>query len=156
MTTSTKNTVTTFKTITLSLTLALCSLLGFSQDSKENTKTEGQTITVTVDNVKNNNGKVMVALHSEDTFMRGPGLQNLESTIKEGKISVTFKNVIAGNYAIMVLHDENENKRMDFDNGGMPKESYGMSNNPISYGPPQFSEAKFKVTTENLDLNIRF
>ena len=155
MTTSTTNTVATLKAITLSFTFVLFTLLGFSQDSKKDTAIEGQTVTVTVDNVKNNNGKVMAALHSKDTFMKGAGLQNLESIIKDGKISVTFKNVAAGNYAIMALHDENENKRMDFDNG-MPKESYGMSNNPISYGPPQFSDAEFKVTTENLDLNIRF
>lgn len=151
MTTTNTNNSNTLKLITLSIAFAFCTLLGFSQD----TKTEGQTITVTVDNIKNNNGNVMVALHSEDTFMKGPGLQNLESDIKDGKITVTFKNVASGSYAIMVLHDENKNKRMDFDNG-MPKESYGMSNNPISYGPPQFNEAKFEVAKENLELNIRF
>jgi uncharacterized protein (DUF2141 family) len=151
MTTPTTHRNNTLKVITLSIAFAFCTLLGFSQD----TKTEGQTITVTVNNVKNDTGNVMVALHSVDTFMKGPGIQNLESDIKDGKITVTFKNVASGDYAIMVLHDENKNKRMDFDNG-MPKESYGMSNNPISYGPPQFGEAKFEVAGENLDLNIRF
>ncbi len=150
MTTPTTHRNNSLKVIMLNIVFAFCTLLGFSQD----TKTEGQTITVTVDNVKNSNGNVMVALHSEDTFLKGQGIQNLESDIKDGKITVTFKNVASGSYAIMVLHDENKNKRMDFENG-MPLESYGMSNNPMSYGPPQFSEAKFEVAAENLDLNIR-
>ncbi len=60
-----------------------------------------------------------------------------------------------GAYAIMVLHDENENNRMDFENG-MPQENYGMSNNPLYYGPPNFSEAKFEVTNKNLNFDVRF
>ena len=45
---------------------------------------------------------------------------------------------------------------MDFDVNRMPLESYGMSNNPLSYGLPQFSEAKFDLKNEDLELNIRF
>ena len=56
----------------------------------------------------------------------------------------------------MALHDENDNNAMDFEDNGMPKESYGMSNNPMSYGPPQFATAKFEVASEDLEMNIRF
>jgi uncharacterized protein (DUF2141 family) len=45
----------------------------------------------------------------------------------------------------MVLHDKNGNNQMDFESNGMPKEAYGMSNNPMSYGPPQFSDAAIEV-----------
>ncbi|WP_281847100.1 DUF2141 domain-containing protein [Olleya namhaensis] len=117
--------------------------------------TEGQNITVTVKNVKNNTGQVMVALHTADTWMKGLGLQNINSKIENNQVSITFKNVTPDTYAIMVLHDENTNNRMDFDNG-MPAENYGMSNNPMSYGPPQFSESKFEINTEDLEFNIRF
>jgi len=135
----------------LSLIIALfLSVISYAQDTK------GITITVTIDNVLNNNGKVLLGLHNESTFMRGLGIQNLDSTIEDGKVTITFKNVEPGNYAILALHDENENKRMDFETNGMPKESYGTSNNPRSYGPPQFGEAKFEVTDTNLELNIRF
>jgi uncharacterized protein (DUF2141 family) len=119
-------------------------------------ETKGQTITVTIDNVRNNNGKVSFALHTADTFMKGPGLQNAKSSIENGKATITFKNVVPGIYAIMVLHDENENGKMDFQDNGRPKEDYGTSNNPISYGPPQFSDSKFKVSNEDLNIKIRF
>ena len=114
----------------------------------------GQTITVTVGNISNTNGKIMVSLHTSETFMKGQGIQNAESTIENGKVSVTFKNVTAGNYAIMALHDENENKRMDFEDTGMPKEAYGSSNNPVNFGPPQFIDSKFEVAKEDLTINI--
>jgi uncharacterized protein (DUF2141 family) len=117
---------------------------------------EGVTITATVNNVKNDSGKVIFALHTEDTFMKGPGLQNASSIIEDGKVNVTFKNVPKGTYAILVLHDENDNNRMDFEANGMPKESFGISNNDMSMGPPQFSAAKFTVTDKNLTFDIRF
>ncbi len=138
------------KTLALSIALVLISTLGFSQETK------GQTITVTIDNVLNDNGKVIFSLHNKDTFMKSDALQKEESKIKDGKVSVTFKNVEPGEYAIMAVHDENENNKMDFQANGMPKESYGMSNNPMSYGPPQYNDAKFLLENKNLEIGIRF
>jgi len=117
---------------------------------------QAQDITVTVENVLNTNGKVLFSLHTEGTFMKGPGIQNAESKIEDDKVTITFKDVKPGTYAIMVLHDENENRRMDFEENGMPKEYYGMSNNPMSMGPPQFVDAKFEVADDDLEFSIRF
>ena len=137
------------KLIFLTALLFLGISLSYSQDNLH-------TIKVTVDNVLNNNGKVIFSLHNQETFMKTESLQSAESTIEKNKVEVSFENVSPGTYAIMVLHDENENYRMDFDSNGMPIESYGMSNNPMSYGPPQFSDAKFEVVSEDLDIKVRF
>ena len=45
---------------------------------------------------------------------------------------------------------------MDFNESGMPLESYGTSNNVMTFGPPQYDDAKFKVENNDLELNIRF
>lgn len=137
------------KVIFLTALLFLGIGLSYSQDNLN-------TIKVSVDNVLNNNGKVIFSLHNQETFMKTESLQSAESTIENNKVEVIFENVSPGTYAIMVLHDENENYRMDFDSNGMPIESYGMSNNPMSYGPPQFSDAKFEVIKEDLDIKVRF
>ncbi len=137
------------KNLILTFALVFTSLISFSQDI-------GTTITVTIDNVKNDTGKVSFALHTKDTFMKGDGIMNTETEIKDGKVTITFENVEPGEYAIMALHDENENKRMDFRENGMPLESYGTSNNIMTFGPPLFDDSKFKVEKENLELNIRF
>lgn len=119
-------------------------------------ETQGATITVTIDNIVNDEGKVMIALHSNETFMRGEGIMSQESTIADGKVEFTFEGVPVGTYAIMALHDANNNNKMDYEANGMPKESYGMSGNEMTMGPPNFEMAKFNVTDEDLEFNIRF
>jgi len=136
--------------LVLALAIALISILGFTQNES------GATITLTVENAKSDKGKLLIALHTEADFMKGAGIASQQSEIAEGKGTVIFKNVKPGEYAIMVLHDENDNKRMDFEENGMPKESYGMSNNPRSFGPPVYVDAKFKVDKEDVKMAIRF
>jgi len=137
------------RTLALIITFFLSTFMSQAQ-----TESNGQTITVTINNIKNNTGKVIMSLHSADTFMKTNGLQSAESIIEENKVIITFKNVLPGEYAIMSVHDENDNKQMDFELNGMPKESYGVSNNSMSYGPPRFSEAKFTLNNENINMSI--
>lgn len=137
------------KTFILTLTFLCAFTFGFSQDT-------GITITVTVDNLTSNDGKASFSLHTADTFMKSGGLMNASSDIKDGKAVVTFTNVKPGEYAILGMHDANENGRMDFRENGMPLESYGTSNNVMSFGPPQYDEAKFKVENTDLNLHIKF
>ncbi|WP_405569976.1 DUF2141 domain-containing protein [Winogradskyella sp. Asnod2-B02-A] len=137
------------KTLFLTFALVLTSIFSFSQDS-------GVTLTLTIDNVISDKGNVKMALHTVDTFMKGKGLDNGQSEIKDGKVTITFENVKPGDYAIIAFHDENENNKMDFRDNGMPLESYGMSNNVMSFGPPQYDDAKFTIADKDLELNIRF
>lgn len=135
------------KTLALVISMTLTTLFSYAQET--------YTLTVSVDNVLNNKGHVLVGLHTEGTFMKAKATENAKAEIKDGKISITFENVAPGNYAVMVLHDENDNERMDMEPNGMPKESYGMSNNPMLYGPPTFADAKFELTKDT-ELKIRF
>lgn len=114
------------------------------------------TITVSVSNISSDEGKVIMSLHSEDTFMKTAPVQMETALIDNGKASVTFKNVEPGVYGIIGFHDKNNNDRIDMSSNGMPVESYGVSNNPMSFGPPQWSEAKFEVLDQPLNLEIRF
>ncbi|MBR9914378.1 MAG: DUF2141 domain-containing protein [Algicola sp.] len=135
------------KTLVLTVSL-LISTLGFAQDKTAN------TITVTIENFTSNDGKAILALHTSESFMKGPGIQNLSANIVDGKATFTFENVPSGEYALLALHDKNDNKRMDYEANGMPKESYGLSNNPRSYGPPIYDDAKFQVQKDT-SLTIR-
>jgi len=127
----------------------LSTTLSFAQETK------GQDITVTIHNIANNRGHVVIGLHTADTFMKSDAIQQTAEKVKDGKVIVTFKNVAPGNYALLVLHDENDNKRMDFEPSGMPIESFGISNNPMLMGPPAFSDGKFEVADKSLELTIK-
>jgi uncharacterized protein (DUF2141 family) len=141
------------KTIFLTIAISLTTLLVTAQSDSE-IISEGTTITVTVP-VKSNQGKVHYGLYNENTFMKGAPLQGLEGEIVDGKAIVTFTNITPGMYAITLFHDTNGNNQMDFEPNGMPKEMYGVSNNPMSFGPPQWNEAKFEVANVPVELEIR-
>jgi uncharacterized protein (DUF2141 family) len=66
-----------------------------------------------------------------------------------------FLNVVAGTYAVGVVHDLNGNEKVDKNFLGVPTESWAVSNN-ISHRlrAPTFEEAAFKLDG-NLQINLR-
>jgi len=138
------------KTLSLFIALIISTTLSFAQTEKV------QDITVTIENISNDRGHVVIGLHTADTFMKAEAYKQVAAKVKDGKVVYTFKNITPGNYALLALHDENDNKRMDFEPNGMPMESFGLSNNPMLMGPPTFSEGKFEVTDKNVELTIKF
>lgn len=135
----------------------LVSLLVMTAVIVTNTVTaqEKVTITVTVENATSDAGKIGFALYNKETFMKKP-LQAINGKIENGKSVVEFKDIVAGNYAIICYHDKNDNDRMDFASNGMPTEDYGATNNVMNFGPPNFEDAKFVVSDKNVSLKIRF
>ncbi|WP_282073024.1 DUF2141 domain-containing protein [Polaribacter atrinae] len=116
---------------------------------------QNNTITATVVNITSDTGKVAFALYDKTNFRLKPSQSN-NVIINKGKSTVTFKDIEAGEYAIICFHDKNENSKMDFKTNGMPLEDYGASNNNMSFGPPKFEDAKFSVTDKNVSLEIKF
>ena len=116
---------------------------------------QNNTVTATVVNITSDTGKVAFALYDKTNFRIQP-LQSEKVKIVDGKSTVTFKDIEAGEYAIICYHDKNENHKMDFKTNGMPLEDYGASNNNMTFGPPKFEDAKFSVTDKNVSLEIKF
>lgn len=115
---------------------------------------QGITITVEVP-VMATEGIIIAGLYDENTFMKAAPLQGTESAINDGKAVLTFSNVSPGTYGITLFLDKNGNHTMDFEPNGMPKEMYGVSNNVMNYGPPQWKDAQFEVGTEPIKMEIR-
>lgn len=143
------------KTLQMKKLALILGLLAMSFTTTTNAQ-EGVTITVVVENVLSDGGTILGGLHTSETFMKGNGVMNASAAAKEGEVSFTFENVQPGSYAIMVMHDANDNMRMDMEANGMPKESYGMSGNEMAMGPPSFDGAKFEITDEDKEFRIRF
>jgi len=116
---------------------------------------QNKTITATVVNVTSDSGKVGFALYNKTTFMKQP-IQAKDAKIVEGKSTVTFENLLPGEYAIICYHDRNNNDKMDFRPNGMPDEDYGASNNVMNFGPPSYENAKFVVSDKDVSLDIKF
>ncbi|MEG2804959.1 DUF2141 domain-containing protein [Stenotrophomonas sp.] len=67
---------------------------------------------------------------------------------------VVFKDVAAGDYAVLVTHDENGNGKLDTNLVGMPVEGYGFSNNPQVMRKPTFDEARVHVPADGAAIRI--
>lgn len=117
-------------------------------------KAKGVTVTIEIENLLNNDGKVSAALYNEATFMKAAPIDAVEAAPENKTITLTFKNVQPGTYGVITLHDLNENGRMDFEANGMPKEPYGVSGEGISFGPPAWGDAKFEVGTDDISLKV--
>ena len=133
---------------------SLALLFGLVQSNAQ--AKEGITLTVVIENVLNDEGSILSALHTQTTFMKSMGIENKKDEAKQGELTLVFNNVEPGTYAISVLHDENDNSRMDFETNGMPKENYTMSQNPVLMGPPSFNDVKFTIDNTDLELILRF
>jgi uncharacterized protein (DUF2141 family) len=71
---------------------------------------------------------------------------------------IRFEGLPLGDYAIAVIHDANDNARLDT-MMGIPREGFGFSRNPaIRFGPPRYSSARFPVTgdAEKQQVRIRY
>ena len=114
-----------------------------------------KTITATVVNISNNEGKVSFALYNKETFMKTP-LQAKNAKVVNGRSTVVFENLESGTYSILCFHDRNNNGKMDFKDNGMPMEDYGVSNNVMSFAQPSYQDAKFDLGDKDLSLEIKF
>ena len=108
----------------------------------------GVELTVRVKGLKNDRGQVAVALFdSAASFPRQErALRGQVVRIAGGRSQVTFAYLQPGTYAVAILHDENQNQKMDFNFLGMPLEGYGFSNDASAlFGPPSFERAAFRL-----------
>ena len=139
--------------VILALSLLISSMI-FAQTTPKKLE-EGISVTVSAVNALSDKGTVKFAFYDEENFMKQP-IYSKSASVEKGKSTVVFENVPQGIYAIICFHDENNNGRMDFDENRMPTESYGMSNNKMNFGSPEFESAKFEVKSNALNLEIKF
>ncbi len=63
---------------------------------------------------------------------------------RNGKALCEFNGLSAGVYAAALIHDENDNQKLDTNWIGLPIEGYGVSRDARAmFGPPPFKDAAF-------------
>ncbi|WP_138433822.1 DUF2141 domain-containing protein [Winogradskyella algicola] len=113
------------------------------------------SLTVQVEDVANNDGKMFIAVYDSETDFLDKSYKGVISSITNKSCTVTFKEIPEGTYAVSIFHDENDNGKLDSNFVGIPKEDYGCSNNAKGFmGPPKWKDAKFDLKT-NKTITIR-
>jgi uncharacterized protein (DUF2141 family) len=114
------------------------------------------TLAVTIKDIKNINGDILIGLY--DSTSHFPRKVDTGKVVKvtDKEMKITFAGLRPGNYAVSVLHDENQNKDLDTNKLGIPKEGYGFSNNVTGIiGPPSFGKARFYVPRGHSTITIK-
>ncbi len=109
------------------------------------------TIEVSMSGFDNNDGTAMIALYDSEENFLGKLLLGKISEIENKEAKVIFSDVPEGIYAISVVHDEDDNGKLNMVMGFYPSEATGASNNaPAKFGPPKWEDAKFEVKNGQL------
>ncbi len=95
------------------------------------------SLEIKINNLESNKGPIYIRILDEN---ENPVIVGT-STVINYSAEISFDSISPGKYAIQFFHDENENKKMDFNLIGIPKEKFGSSNNvkPV-LGPPKFEK----------------
>lgn len=117
-----------------------------------NTETNTHDLTIKVKELNNSDGTVVFTLYNKDGSIPDEKLKNYYKKdiveIVDKKAKVTFNNLPLGFYAVTVLHDENNNKKIDKKFMlPLPKEGIGFSNYD-DFGlnnRPNFKKASFNL-----------
>jgi uncharacterized protein (DUF2141 family) len=110
-------------------------------------QTESYSITVNIENLKSDDGQVLVGLYDSEADWLSTTYMGEVANISNNSCSVVFKNVPQGIYAVSYIHDTNNNDELDTNFMGIPKEDFGCSNNAKGFmGPPKWEDAKFELT----------
>jgi len=115
------------------------------------------TLDIVLEGFSDSEGYAMVAVFgSEKAYDEGsPKTVKARVKVEDQKALAAFIDLKYGIYAVAVFHDRNANGKMDKNFLGIPKESYGHSNNVRgSFGPPSFEKAKFKLASSQKQIKI--
>lgn len=103
-------------------------------------------VTVTLTGVQAKGGRVLVSLQSGAEFMKPEGrFGAMADGAVTGDETVVVHNVPPGDYAVMVLHDADNDLKMAREADGKPKEGWGMSGQWTRGHRPTFADVKITV-----------
>ena len=114
-------------------------------------------LTVTITDIRESQGSLMVSLVNSDAGWNNQAkpvaAQKVAAT--KGEMTLRFGDLPAGQYAVQVMHDQNDNGKLDANFLGIPSEGYGFSNNPNVMRKAHYDEARFDVAAEPKTVTIR-
>jgi len=109
----------------------------------------GLRLEVQVTGFKRAGGELALAPFDSETAYEGrePAVRKAWIPVADGRAQWMVENLPAGDYTVIVYHDENGNRELDYRLFGIPKEKVGISNNVRgAFGPPRFERASFVLT----------
>lgn len=115
------------------------------------------TLKVTITDLRNDKGNLIYGVFKADDGFPTDDKKSVNWQVrptKDGNKTFTCQ-LPPGTYAASVLHDENVSGNMDTGAFGIPKEGYGVTNNPKPrFRKATFQEATFELTKDGAEMTI--
>ena len=120
-------------------------------------KPEAADVVVRIEGVRNTKGLLRVTLfRSADGFPDRADLAADTVSLPAAEVvEHTFDGLEPGPWAVIVLHDENTNGKLDRNFLRIPREGVGATNNRLGNSDPKFEDARVEVAPEGGVLSIR-
>ena len=121
----------------LTITLLVCAL-----------PAQSAQLIVEIEGARSDEGMVRVALWDAEATFLGDNepLLGQAVPVEAGQARLTLDDLPAGDFALSVFHDADDNGKLDTNLMGIPKEAYGFSNNARGrFGPPSFEQCRFEL-----------
>jgi uncharacterized protein (DUF2141 family) len=101
---------------------------------------------IVVKNLRDIKGSIRVGLFTNKQDFLKNAVEGKVITVTGDNMIVVFDNLKPGDYALSIIHDENDNGKLDMNFIGMPKEGFAFGNNAMgAFGPPSFSKSKVNI-----------
>lgn len=109
-----------------------------------------------VEGVRSAQGHLLVSVIADAAGWDGQGEPAARSRqpARAGSMQFDFTDLAPGTYAIQILHDGNDNGRLDTNVMGMPVEGYGFSNNPQVMRKATFDEAAIELPADGTTVTV--
>jgi len=139
-------------------------LILFMQNNDALNTNETCKLGIEIKGLRNDKGSLMLAIYnSADGFPddKNKIYMNKIIQLKNADLAnLTLDLPAKGSYAIAIIHDENENQKLDTNFFGVPTEGYGFSNNKTGmFGPPSFKDSSFSLlgkTKDKIQINVKY
>lgn len=115
------------------------------------------TLEVTVEDLRSDKGVLRICVTAQSAHFPNCGRDPhaITRTVPAGEHLIRFDGLAPGSYAVSIIHDANDNAKLDT-LMGIPREGFGFSRNPfIAFGPPRFSAARFQLNPGESEQTVR-
>lgn len=118
-------------------------------------------LTVIVDGITRPRGQVCFRLYDRDKGFPQSAAGVVQSgctAVQGSSVATEFYELKPGTYAVTVFHDENNDQKLNTNFLGIPREGFGISNNPpVKIGAPKFKNASFTIEGDTIiKVNMRY
>jgi uncharacterized protein (DUF2141 family) len=118
-------------------------------------------LNVTVNSIKDVTGVMVISLYDRESSFPIEGKEFRINLIKVTghSVSTTFNNLMPGEYAVALYHDQNSDGICNLGMFGIPKEGFGFSRNfKPKWSAPHFEDCKINLLKDQaitIDLYFR-